>query len=538
LISKNSIETLKNSLDIVDTVSGYVQLKKSGANYKGLCPFHGEDTPSFVVSPAKGIYHCFGCQVGGDAIKFVMELEKLSYPETIEKLARENNITLEYDNNSHQKQNLDIIKETKEFYKKELEKNRLALKYLSDRGVYESSIEEFEIGFAPSSQETINFLKSKFFNINDAVELGVLGQGSSVYARFIDRIIFPIYTPNGAVTGFGGRTITNHQAKYVNSPQSKVFNKSKLLYGYSRAKESIYKKSQIIITEGYLDVIMLHQAGFKNATATLGTALTQEHVPLIAKANPKVLLAYDGDKAGLNAAYKASKIMALHSIDGGVVIFGEGIDPADMVKDKRVDELNLLFNKPKPFIEYILEFVIKSYDLNNPNEKQNALKEANEFLSSLGELMANEYKTYLSSLLNINSKFINIRPTYKQNRDNNNLYIDTAEATLIKTAVDNKTYIDQLTNSLEPYMFRYHQEEYNSMIQSDTNNPKLLNITLNNGIKTYKEDEFYKQIDYFMVRFYDNKLLEIKNSPDIGFKEKNFKMREIREIIQKLKKRD
>ena len=283
---------------------------------------------------------------------------------------------------------------------------------------------------------------------------------------------------------------------------------------------------------------MLHQAGFKNATATLGTALTQEHVPLIAKANPKVLLAYDGDKAGLNAAYKASKIMALHSIDGGVVIFGEGIDPADMVKDKRVDELNLLFNKPKPFIEYILEFVIKSYDLNNPNEKQNALKEANEFLSSLGELMANEYKTYLSSLLNINSKFINIRPTYKQNRDNNNLYIDTAEATLIKTAVDNKTYIDQLTNSLEPYMFRYHQEEYNSMIQSDTNNPKLLNITLNNGIKTYKEDEFYKQIDYFMVRFYDNKLLEIKNSPDIGFKEKNFKMREIREIIQKLKKRD
>jgi DNA primase len=538
LISKNSIETLKNSLDIVDTVSGYVQLKKSGANYKGLCPFHGEDTPSFVVSPAKGIYHCFGCQVGGDAIKFVMELEKLSYPETIEKLARENNITLEYDNNSHQKQNLDIIKETKEFYKKELEKNRLALKYLSDRGVYESSIEEFEIGFAPSSQETINFLKSKFFNINDAVELGVLGQGSSVYARFIDRIIFPIYTPNGAVTGFGGRTITNHQAKYVNSPQSKVFNKSKLLYGYSRAKESIYKKSQIIITEGYLDVIMLHQAGFKNATATLGTALTQEHVPLIAKANPKVLLAYDGDKAGLNAAYKASKIMALHSIDGGVVIFGEGIDPADMVKDKRVDELNLLFNKPKPFIEYILEFIIKSYDLNNPNEKQNALKEANEFLSSLGELMANEYKTYLSSLLNINSKFINIRPTYKQNRDNNNLYIDTAEATLIKTAVDNKTYIDQLTNSLEPYMFRYHQEEYNSMIQSDTNNPKLLNITLNNGIKTYKEDEFYKQIDYFMVRFYDNKLLEIKNSPDIGFKEKNFKMREIREIIQKLKKRD
>ena len=122
MISKNSIETLKNSLDIVDTVSGYVQLKKSGANYKGLCPFHGEDTPSFVVSPAKGIYHCFGCQVGGDAIKFVMELEKLSYPETIEKLARENNITLEYDNNSHQKQNLDIIKETKEFYKKELEK--------------------------------------------------------------------------------------------------------------------------------------------------------------------------------------------------------------------------------------------------------------------------------------------------------------------------------------------------------------------------------------------------------------------------------
>jgi DNA primase len=538
MITQQSIDNLKNHLDVVDTVSSYVQLKKAGANYKGLCPFHGEDTPSFVVSPQKQIYHCFGCGAGGDSIKFVMELEKLSYPEAIEKLARENNITLEYEQ-SQQRQNTDILVETKEFYKRNLEHNQIALNYLKERGVYESSIEEFEIGYAPQSHETINYLRSKFYNMQDAIELGVLGQSNNLFARFIERIIFPIYTPNGSVTGFGGRTITGHQAKYVNSPQSKVFNKSKLLYGYSRAKEMIYKKSQIIITEGYLDVIMLHQAGFKNATATLGTALTNEHVPLISKGDPKVILAYDGDKAGLAAAYKASRIMASHGKDGGVVIFGEGMDPADMVNAKRIDELNGLFNHPKPFIAYILEYIVSQYQIRDHHQKQQAIKEVREFFQSVSEFVYGQYRNFAASILQVDPKFITRSSTHTHapQQTPTSTHIDAAEASLIKTASLNQSLVDYLVNVVDPSMFKYHYNEYLLLLQSDLNNPALLNITLNDEVKLLEEKEFFRQINIFMSLFYQRALNDLKYNKNISSSERSYKMRDYMNKIQEYKQK-
>ena len=324
MITKQSIENLKSNLDVVDVVSQFLELKKSGANFKACCPFHGEDTPSFVVSPAKQIYHCFGCGVGGDSIKFVMEYEKLTYPEAIEKLASMYNVHLDYDKN-FKKQDTTIIQKVNEYYQKLLSHNKTAENYLRDRGISSSSIEKFEIGYAPSSGDTINFLKTSFLNLADAKEFGIIDTGQNgLYARFIERITFPIYTITGNIVGFGGRTITGHNAKYVNSPQTKLFNKSRLLYGYHIAKESVYKKKSIIITEGYLDVVMLHQAGFTNTVATLGTALTQDHLPLLTRGEPEIIVAYDGDKAGLNAAYKASLLLSHSNFKGGVVIFEGG----------------------------------------------------------------------------------------------------------------------------------------------------------------------------------------------------------------------
>jgi DNA primase len=273
MISQDSIEALKARLDVVDVVGSYVELRKAGANFKAPCPFHDEKTASFVVSPAKQIYHCFGCGAGGDSVKFVMEYEKLNYPEALEKLADSYNFSLSYTDNKHNKPRSQVMDKINEWYQKLLSTNQNALSYIKERGIYESSVEKFGIGYAPSSNETINYIKSQFLNMGEAVEAGVVGHdGGRNFARFIDRITFPIHSANGTLVGFGGRTITGHQAKYVNSPETPFFNKSRLLYAYHHAKQTLYKTNEIIITEGYLDVIMLHQAGFNNAVATLGTA--------------------------------------------------------------------------------------------------------------------------------------------------------------------------------------------------------------------------------------------------------------------------
>lgn len=410
MITKESIDNLKNHLEIVDVISQSLELKKSGANFKACCPFHGEDTPSFVVSPAKQIYHCFGCGAGGDAIKFIMEYEKLSYPEAIEKLASMYNVTLNYEENENKpKIDLKILETVNKYYQKLFINNLEAKEYIKSRGISEFSIEKFEIGYAPKSFETINFLKDNFLNLAEAKELGVIDTGENgLYSRFIERITFPIYGLNNKIVGFGGRTISGHNAKYVNSPQTKLFNKSKLLYGYNIAKENIYKKNRIIVTEGYLDVIMLHQAGFNTAVATLGTALTKEHLPILRRGEPKVIVAYDGDKAGLNAAFKASVMLSQSEFEGGVVIFDAGLDPADMVKDGKIEKLNKIFAEPIAFIRFAIDYIILKYDINDPMQKQKALQEANEYLKSLSLIYQDEYKRYIAQKLNIRENLVKI----------------------------------------------------------------------------------------------------------------------------------
>ena len=211
MIKTESIESLKQIIDIVDVVGNYVELKKYGSNFKACCPFHAEKTPSFVVSSTKGIFHCFGCHASGDAIKFVQDYEKIGYAEAIEKLADMFNFKLEY--TTAQTKKTDILERFNDFFKKNLENNKTAREYILKRGVYESQIERFELGYAPSSSEQIAFLKSSFLSSVDAVETGIFGEeGGRIFARQVERITFPIKNQNGKIIGFGGRTITNHQA--------------------------------------------------------------------------------------------------------------------------------------------------------------------------------------------------------------------------------------------------------------------------------------------------------------------------------------
>jgi DNA primase len=537
MISKNSIENLKNNLDIVDVISQYLQVKKSGANFKACCPFHGEKTPSFVVSPAKQIYHCFGCGAGGDSIKFVMEYEKLSYPEAIEKLASMSNFSLEYENN-YKPQDYSLIEKLNGYYQKLLVSNETASKYLNERGISNFSIEKFELGFAPTSYETINYLKSNFLNLADAQEFGLIDHGQNgLYARFIDRITFPIYTLNTKLVGFGGRTISGHNAKYINSPQTKFFNKSRLLYGYNLAKDRVYKAKQIIVTEGYLDVIMLHQAGFDNAVATLGTALTTEHLPILKRGEPRVIVAYDGDKAGLNAAFKASTLLSANSFEGGVVIFGGGLDPADMVKDGRSEELNTMFNTPKVFAEYTIDYICENYDLNNPSEKQKALNEINEYLHTLTPIMQQSYQPYIASKMKINSNLINVsQNTIERNvRQANLSQVDIAELGIIKTLLENEKLYIELKDSINLDIFQTHVNELSTLLHN-RNDESLRGLLLDSNIQILDEMVLKQDLNKLLVPYYNKKLQYITTDKDMDFKEKTRKIRTIKDNIVYLKR--
>ncbi|MFT5835844.1 MAG: DNA primase [Sulfurimonas sp.] len=544
MINQDSIEALKARLDIVDVVGSYVELKKAGANYKAPCPFHDEKSPSFVVSPSKGIYHCFGCGAGGDSIKFIMEYEKLNYPEALEKLADNYNFTLSYSDNKHNKPRSQVMDKLNEWYQNLLTSKQSASQYIKERGIYDSSVEKFGIGYAPDSNSTVNYIKSQQFSIKEAVDMGVVGHDSGrSFARFIERITFPIHSANGSIVGFGGRTITGHQAKYVNSPETAFFNKSRLLYAYHQAKQTIHKTKEIIITEGYLDVIMLHQAGFTNAVATLGTALTAEHLPLLRKGEPRVVMAYDGDKAGRAAALKASRILSTGGFNGGVVIFGDGLDPADMVNKGAVEELATMFRDAKPFIEFVLEETLSLYDLRDPKAKESCMQEGIAYLKTLSPLLQEEYKTFLASRLGGLGVSPSLVKFGQAPADKNaplmqkNTHKDMWELSLIKTVLEHPELIDQMLDALDPSLLQFHSREFILSLQGKNEEPSLMAIAVDDQIKPLKDEESLKaELITFLTKHYERELRKVNMQTTISFEQKAFHIRKFRGKISKLKR--
>ena len=542
MITQDSIEALKARLDVVDVVGSYVELKKAGANYKAPCPFHDEKTASFVVSPQKQIYHCFGCGAGGDSIKFTMEYEKLNYPEALEKLASNYNFSLSYTDNKHNKPRSQLMEKVNELYQNLLTSKQTALAYIKERGIYESSVEKFGIGYAPDSNETINFIKSQMFNMSEAVEMGVVGfDGGRNFARFIERITFPIHSANGSIVGFGGRTITGHQAKYVNSPETPFFNKSRLLYAYHHAKQTLHKTKEIIITEGYLDVIMLHQAGFTNAVATLGTALTTEHLPLLRKGEPKVIMAYDGDKAGRAAALKASRLLSAGGFSGGVVIFGDGLDPADMVKNGAVEELATMFRSTKPFIEFVIDEILSLYNLSDPKAKEACMQDGIGYLKTLTPLLQEKYKSYLASRLGVSPSYIRVtnQTNTNQNKPTNDTshYKDMWELSLIKTVLEQPHLIEQILDVLDPSLLQFHSHEFALALGAKLDEPSLMAISVDDKIQPLKDEEALKaELITFLTKHYERELKKVNMQSNISFEEKAFYIRKFRGKISTLKK--
>jgi len=532
MIKKESIEALKDTIDIVDILSSYMELQKNGANFKALCPFHGEKTPSLIVSPAKQIFHCFGCHAGGDTITFVMDYEKINYVETIEKLANEYNFTLEYDKNSRDNykanNGFSILREFMMFAQKKLSEKVDINKYLEQRNIFETSIEKFEIGYAPSSSDTMSFLAYKNISNEDAYNAGILTKNdSNYYARFIERITFPIYNTSSKVVGFGGRTTSNHPAKYINSTTNSFFNKSKTLYGLNLAKDEIHKKNEIIITEGYLDTIMLHQAGFKNVVATLGTALTKEHIILIKKFTQNIIIAYDGDSAGMEASHKASILFLNYKIHSRIALFKKDQDPADLVSNNEIEELKHILTHTKPSIEFVLDNIIKKYDLASPEDKQKAYDEVIDFISPEGDIIKNEYKKYISDILHIDESFIKFKnkeisnQTTKQNTIKKKLLPNEnqQELEIIKTIIQYPEQLDFVLECLDTIHFDIHKNEFEKLKKGDLADTILVMINFREDIMILNDEDLLKTQIIFLLKSYYQKLRKI-DIKHLSFNEK------------------
>jgi DNA primase len=542
MIDNASIESLKNSVDIVDVIGSFIELRKAGANYKANCPFHGEKTPSFVVSPSKQIYHCFGCGVGGDSIKFVMELEKLSYPEAIEKLASMNNFSLTYTKGSSDYSDAKrVLEAVGQWYVKNLNHNETAMKYLLDRGISQNSIETFEIGYVPSGQEVMRFLQSALLPLPKAAEAGIIAQsenGSGYYARLVERITFPIYSASASLVGFGGRTITNHPAKYINSPQTKLFNKSRLLYGYHLAKESIYKNKKIIICEGYLDVVMFHQAGFKEAVAGMGTALTTEHLPLLRKGDPKVILAYDGDKAGVAAALKAAQMLSVAGFDGGVVLFPDGQDPADLIAKGQSEAVAKLLRNAKPLIPFVLEMIVSMYNLNDPRAKEAAFGAVKQYLDTLSQIIKDSYIPMAATILGLSPSFFGketnparARESFTQKRD------DVAQLSILKTLIENPNLIDNVLSVMDISMLGSYSELFAALINGENNHPGLVGLSVDDSFEVMSEEELNNTLIQLLTIHYMEKLKTIPRDISIAPEKKSFFVKKIKmDILPRLKK--
>ena len=542
MIDNASIESLKNSIDIVDVIGNFIELRKAGANYKANCPFHGEKTPSFVVSPSKQIYHCFGCGVGGDSIKFVMELEKLSYPEAIEKLASMHNFSLHYTKGSSDYSDAKrVLEAIGQWYVKNLHQNQVAMRYLLERGISQSSIERFEIGYVPAGAEVMRFLQSSLLPLPQAVEAGIIAQsenGQGYYARLVERITFPIHSASASIVGFGGRTITNHPAKYINSPQTKLFNKSRLLYGYHLAKESIYKNKKLIVCEGYLDVVMFHQAGFTEAVAGMGTALTTEHLPMLRKGDPKIILAYDGDKAGIAAALKAADMLSKAGFDGGVVLFPDGEDPADLIAKGESEKVAALLRDAKPLIPFVIEKICEGYDLNDSRAKEAAFGAVKQFLESLSEITKDKYIPFSSVVLDVSpalfGKHVNslqVKNNFSERRD------DVAQLGILKTLLEKPELIDTVLNVVDVSMFGQYAGLFSALLNGQHDHPGIVGLSVDETFQVMDEQELKDVLRNFLIKYYDTKLKAIVSDSTVPFAKKSFMIRKIKtDIIPKLKR--
>ena len=421
MIDKETIDQIYESCRIEEVVGSYLpDLKKRGANYWACCPFHNEKTPSFSVSPTKGIYKCFGCGKGGNSVNFVMEIGGLSYPEALKELALKYNIEIEEKeltpdqiNKENKKDGIYLISSfANNFFQEQLweteEGKIIGLSYFKQRGFSNETIKKFQLGFSPKKRDALSKLAIKNFYQKEFLEESGLSffneKGCS--DRFKDRVIFPIHNYSGKVLGFGGRSLDpKNKAKYLNSPENPIYHKSKVLYGLYFSKSEIGRRDNCFIVEGYTDVVSMHQVGIKNVVSASGTALSTEQINLIGRLTKNLTLLFDGDEAGLRASFKSIDLILKEGMNVKVIMFPKGEDPDSYSKKlSQEDFTNYLSENTKDFIQYKSELLNKNSQ-NDPAKRVKYIKDIARSISCIPDrLLRSEYCKVSSSLLDVSEQ--------------------------------------------------------------------------------------------------------------------------------------
>ena len=412
-IPEQTIDQIRQSTDIVDVISEYVQLKKQGRNYFGLCPFHGESTPSFSVSPDKQIYHCFGCGAGGNAFNFIMEIDGVSFVEAAQKLAKSSNVDVEVPDYPNAEQ-AGQPKETKwmmdahlllhKFYHHLLlntKEGQEAYDYVTGRGFTDETLKRFGVGYALNSWDfALKFLTKRGYNQQLLEKAGLLIEKehtAEYYDRFRNRIMFPIHDHKGNVIAFSGRVLGEGEPKYLNSPETPLFNKSKILYNFHQARPHIRKQEQVLLFEGFADVIAADGAGFPNAIATMGTSLTEEQARIIRRHVESVIICYDGDNAGIEAAYRAAGILMQQGCYVRIAMLPDKMDPDDYIRKKGSDSFKQdVIGASLTFMAFKLRYLRKGRNMKDEGERMRYVEDVLKEISMLTKAVERDH--YLRQL--------------------------------------------------------------------------------------------------------------------------------------------
>ena len=488
-INDEIIEQIRETGDIVDYISDYVSLKKSGSNYMGLCPFHSEKTPSFSVNQEKQFYKCFGCGEGGDIFEFCMKKENLEFVDAVKFLADRYNITLEekqVDQDKLDKQNLfyEMNKQAARYFYSNLINNHEVVKYLHNRNIQNNIINRFGLGFALDSWDgLLNYLTENGYKEKDIEENGLIIQRndkSGYFDRFRNRVMFPIIDLKGRVIGFGGRVMDDTMPKYLNSKDSLIFDKGNNLYGINLVNKHS-DRSKIVLVEGYMDVIAMSFAGFNYAVASLGTSLTERQAKLLKRYGKEVYICYDGDKAGIKATLRAIDVLLKEDVKPRIIALPDGKDPDDFLNDFGPVEFNNQIKNSQNYMDYKIELIKSEYNLNEPEDIIDFTIEVAELISQLEspveqdvyinkiseetsvskKAIEEEIKKFaFTSRSYYNDKVYKKPPTYNTNEKENTYTqpkvgiskigkgVLKAERSLLKIMLEDKEYFELVSSSL------------------------------------------------------------------------------------------
>lgn len=498
LISDDKINQILQSSNIVDVIGEYVDLKRSGSSFKGLCPFHNEKTPSFTVDDKKQLFHCFGCGAGGDVVSFIMQKEGLSYPESLEFLAHKAGISIDYTEdpqvNNKNKELYDINKDIMMFFYKNLLVDRKAQQYLKQRGLSSKVVNTFMLGYAKDSWDDLYaYIKTKNFKEEDIESLGLIKKSSkgNYYDKYRDRIIYPIINHFGKVIGFGGRAVSGQMPKYLNSPESSVFKKRYNLYALNVYKRQ--KRKEIILVEGYMDVIALNNHGLDIAVASLGTALTLDQAKLMKRYSDDIYICYDQDAAGIKATEKAIEIFHQIDVNPSIIDLDPGNDPDDFIRANGKDAFEDKIKNASDSYNYKYNKILDEYSKANPSDRLDKLNLFVEFLASIKQDLTQEiFINNVSKLFDID-KITLKQAISRYNKNTDQKMEDKAKFHKNKPIIVEKVDTGFRINDLEVLRLFFNQrsdyEKDRDFFDKSIENEKI------NNVKTFLKEKDVSKFD-------------------------------------------